>query len=79
MLEEIKEGRNFFTEKAAQPQTEWRKEDVKAHWSVQIREQLGLLALCDVGLGPNQSDDTFEILSSFLVNQLSPFTAASGR
>lgn len=60
-------------------QAEWRREDVKAHWSVQIREQLGSLAQCDAGLGPNQSDDTFEILNSFLVNQLSPFTAALGR
>lgn len=33
----------------------------------------GFLAQCDVGLGPNQSDNTFEILNSFLVNQPSPF------
>ncbi len=39
----------------------------------------GLLAQCVVGPGPNQSDNTFEILNSFLVNQPSPFTAAWSR
>lgn len=41
--------------------------------STLISEKPGLLAQCDVGLGPNQSDNTFEIFNSFLVNQLSPF------
>lgn len=36
------------------------------------------LARCDAGPGPNQSD-TFEILNSFLVNQVSPFKAAWSR
>ncbi|CAB1440780.1 unnamed protein product [Pleuronectes platessa] len=37
------------------------------------RTTVALLAQCDVGLGPNQSGSTFEILNSFLVNQPSPF------
>lgn len=41
--------------------------------SVDPRTSLSLLAQCGVGPGPNQSDNTFEILNSFLVNQPSPF------
>lgn len=41
--------------------------------SVDWRTSRSLLAGADTGSGPNQSDNTFEILNSFLVNQASPF------
>lgn len=60
------EPRYLFRKTAAEKQG---KEE-EAQWSARIVEEAapGTLARCDVGSGPNQSDNTFEILNSFLVN-----------
>lgn len=79
MLEEIWEQSNLVRKKAAKTQTVQSIENEKRIDQHGFENKRSLLAQSDIVQGPNQPDNTFEILNSFLVNLASPFTAAWSR